>query len=108
MTEADSLLIVDACACNTFAPDPDNGDTSIDPDRPGVPPAPLVALVDGAMTLRRDQDTLVKIIGNRKVRTLQEASAVARLALTLPPEQAHELFQRIARYILRMEAEAPR
>jgi hypothetical protein len=105
MTEADSLLIADACACNTSAPDPD---TPIDPSPPGVPPAPLVALVAGAMTLRRDHDTLVKIIGNRKVRTLQEASAVARLALTVPPEQADALFQRIARYILRMEAEAPR
>ena len=33
---------------------------------------------------------------------------MARVALVLPPEQAHELFRRIARYVVRMEAEAPR
>lgn len=99
MIEAACLVTPPLCACNNppaAAPD--------------VPPATTVVLDLAAelATLRDEQSRILFALSNRKVRTLAEAAAVARVALALPPEQAHALFQRIARYILRMEAEARR
>ncbi len=99
MIEAACLVPPPSCVCNNpsaAAPDVPSARTRV-PD--------LVAKLG---TLRDEQSRILFALSNRKVRTLAEAAAVARVALVMPPEQAHALFQRIARYVVRMEAEAPR
>ena len=79
--QANCLLTADPCVCNTAD------------ETPSTP-----ALAATIRYLRAEHDRAVRDLGKRKIRTLSEAAAVARLIHD--PDPAAMLHWRIAKYVL--------
>jgi hypothetical protein len=71
-------------------------------------PSVIIALAGAAGQLQGDHAALIDKLAARKIRTLPEAGAVSRLALSLPPYQGYDLLIRVARYVRRLEGETTR
>jgi hypothetical protein len=77
----------------------------------GTPPtverfSPSILDIAAALRAIRDnQANLIHMLAGRRLRTLEEAVAVARLMLILPADQNHDLLVRVARFVLRLEGE---
>jgi hypothetical protein len=77
----------------------------------GTPPttersSPTILDIAAALRAIRDnQANLIHMLARRRLRTLEEAAAVAGLTLIMPADQNHDLLVRIARFVRRLEGE---